>query len=88
MCCYANQVVTGEEFGQTWARDELRAIDELRVTILEDAMALSASFRNPPLGPEPLGPELVAEGQSEIANRVADGTRTRNSQNHNLELYH
>jgi hypothetical protein len=28
--------------------------------------------------------------QSEIGNRngVADGTRTRNNQNHNLELYH
>ena len=24
----------------------------------------------------------------ELAKRVADGTRTRNSQNHNLELYH
>ena len=24
----------------------------------------------------------------EFAKRVADGTRTRNSQNHNLELYH
>ena len=31
---------------------------------------------------------VFPRGESEKIKRVTDGTRTRNSQNHNLELYH